>query len=66
MTDKDRTMELLQQINAGFSNRCIELVRAGRSDKAARLHALHQRCAVLIRDWTAKERLANGNEVQHG
>ena len=47
----DRTFKLFAQVNAGFSNRCVELVREGKSAEAAKLHGLHRKVVALVMDW---------------
>lgn len=49
--NEDRTFSLFAQVNAGFSNRCVELVREGKNAEAAKLHGLHRKVVALVMDW---------------
>lgn len=57
---REKTQEMLGKVNALFSDRCIELVRQGRSDEAAKLHSLHRKAWRLVTEWQAEEAAKNG------
>lgn len=58
----DRTFKLFAQVNAGFSNRCVELVREGKSVEAEKLHGLQREVVALIVNWRVEnEAKAAGN-----